>query len=391
MPANVWLPSAAGSWGPRAGAAGTAPRTRVAVRSVPAERWAPRPGQSKAARGTFTLVTEARATGGVQPQERGTKPLSRPGGRGRCRGAGRGQQRWDPRPVSAPQLPPAAPGPWGERRARPPAGRGLRRPVLEAAAAAAAFSFHWGRWLLFNVPTHVLVCLVNRSDAGAEAAALSPLSKVNSPAHILSLLLLLLLSRFSIWWGRCHRTKQVAQPSAETSAGSRGVRGRQEARGMPAAWAATAPSEAEGRGGPAGKFPGAGGRPVTQPRAAGADVRGGTAGGQTDSSRLGGILYYSFLIIIIFFLKSPGHVSVLSAPGALRGKAPHWAQLLGGVCVPVSPGVRVRVCVSVCACPCPGRSAPAPRPAARLPGAVLASVAPQRQKSRLFTRLRNIF
>lgn len=130
---------------------------------------------------------------------------------------------------------------------------------------------------------------------------------------------------------------------------------------------------------------------MTQPRAAGADVRGGTAGGQTDSSRLGGILYYSFLIIIIFFLKSPGHVSVLSAPGALRGKAPHWAQLLGGVCVPVSPGVRVCVCVSVCACPCPGRSAPAPRPAARLPGAVLASVAPQRQKSRLFTRLRNIF
>lgn len=104
---------------------------------------------------------------------------------------------------------------------------------------------------------------------------------------------------------------------------------------------------------------------------------------------LGGFYVILLLLFLIyFFSNSPGHVSLLSAPGALRGKAQHRAQ-------PRAPGRGVcacpRECVSLCACPCPGRAASAPRPAARLPGAALAFVAPQRPKSRLCNGFRNIF
>lgn len=43
----------------------------------------------------------------------------------------------------------------------------------------AAFGSQRGCWLLFNIPTHVSVCLVNRSDCERQAAVLSPLSKAN--------------------------------------------------------------------------------------------------------------------------------------------------------------------------------------------------------------------
>lgn len=106
-----------------------------------------------------------------------------------------------------------------------------------------------------------------------------------------------------------------------------------------------------------------GGRPVTQPRAArraaGADVRGGTAGGRTDSSRFGGDSTLFFFNYDYFYPESAGHVSLLSAPGALRGKAPHWAQ-------PRAPGRGVCVCPSESACPCVRVPVPAALPLRRV-------------------------
>lgn len=48
-----------------------------------------------------------------------------------------------------------------------------------AVARPRRFRFHAGCWLLFNVPTHVSVCLVNRSGRESQAAVLSPLGKAN--------------------------------------------------------------------------------------------------------------------------------------------------------------------------------------------------------------------
>lgn len=53
------------------------------------------------------------------------------------------------------------------------AGAGAGLPV----ARPRRFRFHPGCWLLFNVPTHVSVCLVNRSRRESQAAVLSPLGK----------------------------------------------------------------------------------------------------------------------------------------------------------------------------------------------------------------------
>lgn len=71
------------------------------------------------------------------------------------------------------------------------------------------------------------------------------------------------------------------------------------------------------------------------------------------AASLGG--FYVVLLKLLLFSKSPGHVSLLSAPGALRGKAPGWAQPRApgrGVCA--CPWVRVPGCVSVSPprCPC---------------------------------------
>lgn len=79
-------------------------------------------------------------------------------------------------------------GPSGAGRVAVVASRPLGGPaVAEAGAGPPAarprrFRFHPGCWLLFNVPTHVSVCLVNRSGRESQAAVLSPLGK----AHILA-------------------------------------------------------------------------------------------------------------------------------------------------------------------------------------------------------------
>lgn len=84
--------------------------------------------------------------------------------------------RW-PGVLREPREPPrcaeAGAGTRGPARRRP----GPREPGSERGLAA--FSSHGGCWLLFNIPTHVSVCLVNRSDCERQAAVLSPLSKAN--------------------------------------------------------------------------------------------------------------------------------------------------------------------------------------------------------------------
>lgn len=79
--------------------------------------------------------------------------------------------------------------PGGPSAVRVGGGRGCNSPALppgrspgpgnRETGGLAAFSSHRGCWLLFNIPTHVSVCSVNRSDCESQAAVLSPSCKAN--------------------------------------------------------------------------------------------------------------------------------------------------------------------------------------------------------------------
>lgn len=176
-----------------------------------------------------------------------------------------------------------------------------------------------------------------------------------------------------------HRTSRAAQ--------------RRDGRGEPGgAGEAAGPGDAAGlscerRPGPRdGAAPpvSSGGRrpPVTPPRA-------GPAGVPWHSwcphglQLVRGEFMLFFSLLLLLFSKSPGHVSLLSAPGALRerrrtGRSPGPR---GGVCVrgpgSACPCVPVPVCLSVCPCVRVPAAPPPPPPARLLLGAVLAFVAPQ--------------
>lgn len=73
-------------------------------------------------------------------------------------------------------------GPDGHGGGRWPASPRAWEPGNDLAreeAASLLSVFIEALWLLFNIPTHVSVCLVNRSHCESQAPALSPLSKAN--------------------------------------------------------------------------------------------------------------------------------------------------------------------------------------------------------------------
>lgn len=118
-------------------------------------------------------------------------PQGAGGTRRGSRGAGGGRAGTPaPGPAAGPSRWRRALGMWPVVRGPAASGRAVRlglagppagRPALGTGKGARprGFQFSRGRWLLFNIPTHVSVCSVHRSDCGSQAAVLSPSSKPN--------------------------------------------------------------------------------------------------------------------------------------------------------------------------------------------------------------------
>lgn len=132
-------------------------------------------------------------------EERGRSPVldrsvAQPGGARRPGEMERGQlwleasSHWGPPSDGSqmqlwPHLRDVCEGPDGPCGRRWPASPRAWEPGNDFAREEAALLlsvFIEARWLLFNIPTHVSVCLVNRSHCESQAQALSPLSKANT-------------------------------------------------------------------------------------------------------------------------------------------------------------------------------------------------------------------